>query len=141
MKNLMLLILVSGFVTTAFGQEYTCNGAEKDSEIVSKVKNERANRIIQAPCIGNSISQLEADKEVDCIQPKESQIKWRCLGFGPSSGCAFFVDIICVSRIGAFTSNNKVVRLSIAGREENDKVIFTPELNQFIEFEDLKQKK
>lgn len=132
---LTIAFLVSVFSASAFAEDLNCEPVV--NEILNKAHNDRIGRIIKAPCVLNTVANFEKEKELDCIQPKENQINWNCFNGG---GCGFSLDITCVSRIGTFETNNKIVRLSIAGRETDQGVVFNSTGNFVQEFEPLKRK-
>jgi len=135
MKHLLLCLTFALSLSSAFAQQMTCEPVV--NEIVERMHNDRINRIIKAPCVLNTVAKFEKDKNLDCLQPKENQIRWMCLNGG---GCNFYLDITCVSRIGTYDTNNKIVRLSIAGSETDQGVTFNSENNSIQEFEPLKRK-
>lgn len=133
-----LFILFFAFTLTlgaAFAQDMNCGPVV--NEILNKNHNDRIDRIIKAPCVLNTVANFEKEKQLDCIQPKENQINWACYNGG---GCGFSLDITCVSRIGTFETNNKIVRLSIAGSETDQGVVFRSTGNSVQEFEPLIRK-
>ena len=96
--------------------------------------NERTDRITKAPQVVATVAQFETDRTVDCMQPKEGQLHWLCT----MESCGFALDITCVSRLGT-TSNDEITRLSILGREVDDKVVFRAD-QRIIEYKKLERK-
>jgi hypothetical protein len=134
MKHLFLCLAFALFISSGFAQLMSCEPVV--NKIVDRVHNDRINRIVKAPCVINTIANFEKDKNLDCLQPKEKQIQWRCFNGG---GCSFLLDITCVSRIDTFDTNNRIVRLSIVGRETDQGVIFESKNNFIQEFEPLQR--
>ena len=86
----------------------------------------RTQKILTAREVTQAIAKFENDQKVDCMAPKEHQIRWMCTN-GPN--CGFLLDVTCVKRIQADTSNDQIIRLSIAVQTQKQKVSFTPEKN------------
>lgn len=135
MKLLIIGFLFILSLTSAFAQDLNCEPVV--NEILNMAQNDRINRIIKAPCVLNTVANFEKEKQLDCLQPKEKQIHWACYNGG---GCGFLLDITCVSRIGTFETNDKIFRLSIAGRETEQGVVFDSTGNSVQEYEPLKRR-
>lgn len=135
MKLLIMCFFFTLTLTSAFAQELHCEPVV--NEILDQARTDRINGIIKASCVLNTVANFEKEKQLDCIQPKANQINWACSNGG---GCGFLLDITCVSRIGPFETNNKIVRLSIGGSETAQGVVFDSATNFVQEYEPLKRK-
>ncbi|MBL7717091.1 MAG: hypothetical protein JNL01_16625 [Bdellovibrionales bacterium] len=93
-------------------------------------------KILKSQTVVETVSKFEADRNVDCMSPKEKQIHWMC----SIDSCGFFLDITCLSRIDSFSSNDRVTRLSIYGYLDQQNLEFKPELNRVTEYKKLERK-